>query len=264
MNTSTARQECANLSLYTTSRTTDTAQMLSFAGCQNSTVLTSLHCSIRSRVEVNCVDVYGSGLVGAPRNCSRFACRYGFHEDVLDSVYVPILLCCCTRIQYFALAIILSDSGERVHRDKIPPQRMHAACRIVTRESCCAKRFGEFNDNCESYCSLEQLVGSLSAADEGKAAAAGTYHPKTEGHFIRRHVYKPPGLLYCGGYTWTRISRQPIIAITWHFSQQTLLELLTVSGAHASCFGEPYRDVLYQNLDENNNNTRKQIQTAVQ
>ena len=55
MNTSTARQECATLSLYTTSRTTDTAPMLSFAGCQNSTALTSLHCSSRSRVEVNFV-----------------------------------------------------------------------------------------------------------------------------------------------------------------------------------------------------------------
>ena len=78
--------------------------------------------------------------------------------------------------------------------------------------ACCAKRFAEFNCNCESYCSLEQLV----ASDEGKSAA-GTYHPKTEGYYIRRHLYKPPGLLYCGGCTWTRISRQPIIAITWHF-----------------------------------------------
>ena len=177
---------------------------------------------------------------------------YGFHEDVLDSVYVPILLYCCTRIQYFALAMILSDSGERVRRDKIPPQRMHAPCRIVTRESCCAKRFAELNVNCESYCSLEQLATSLSAVDEGKPAA-GTYHLKTEGYYIRRHLYKPPGLLYCGGCTWTRISKQPIIAITWHFSQQTLLEPLTVSGARASCFGERYRDALYQNLDESNN-----------
>ena len=59
MNTSTARQECATLSLYTTSKTTDTAPMLSFAGCQNSTALTSLHYSIGSRVEVNFVDVCG-------------------------------------------------------------------------------------------------------------------------------------------------------------------------------------------------------------
>ena len=59
MNTSIAWQECATLSLYTTSRITDTAPMLSFAGCQNSTALTSLHCSIRLRVEVNFVGVCG-------------------------------------------------------------------------------------------------------------------------------------------------------------------------------------------------------------
>ena len=174
--------------------------MLSFAGCQNSTDLTSLHCSIRSRVEVNFVMCAVSMLVVAPRNCSRFVCRYGSHGDVLDSVHVPILLYCCTRTQYFALAIILSDSGERMHRDKIPPQRIHAARRIVTRGLCCAKRFAEFNGNCESYCSLEQLVASLSAVDEGKSAA-GTYHLKAEGYYIRRHLYKPPGLLYCGGCT---------------------------------------------------------------
>ena len=91
---------------------------------------------------------------------------------------------------------------------------------------------------------------SLSAADEGKSAA-GTYHPKTEG-YTRIHLYKPPGLLYCGGCTWTRISRQRIIAINWHFSQQTLLEPFTVTGARASCFGERYRYVLSQNLVENN------------
>ena len=151
INTSTARQECAIiLSLYITSRTTDTAPMLSFAGCQNSTALTSLHCSIRLRVEVNFVDVCG------------FDTRRGFLE--LQQVRLPVrfsrrrlrfslrthTLYYCTRILYVALAIILSDSGERMHRDKIPPQRMHAACRIVTRGSCCTKRFAEFNGNCES------------------------------------------------------------------------------------------------------------------
>ena len=79
------------------------------------------------------------------------------------------------------------------------------------------------------------------------------YHPKTEGYYTRRHLYKPPGLLYCGECTWTRISRRSIIAITWHFSQQTLLEPLTVTGARVSCFGERYRDDLYQNSVENNN-----------
>ena len=100
-------------------------------------------------------------------------------------------MCCCTRIQYVALAIILSNSGERMHRHRIPPQRMHAARRIVTRGSCCTKRFAEFNGNCESFCSLEQLVASLCAADEGKSAS-GTYHPKTEGGYIR-YLYRPVG-----------------------------------------------------------------------
>ena len=60
LNTSTARQEGATLSLYTTSRTiTATAPMLSFAGCQNSTALISLHCSITPRVEVNFLDGCG-------------------------------------------------------------------------------------------------------------------------------------------------------------------------------------------------------------
>ena len=155
MNKSTARQECATLSLYTTSRNTDTTPMLPFAGWQNSTALTSLHCSIRSRVEVKFVDLRGFDARRGSPELQQVVCRYSFHEDVLDSVYVPILLYCCTRIQHVALAIILSDSGERMHRDKIPPQRMHAACRIVTRGSCCTKRFAEFNGNCEIYYSLE-------------------------------------------------------------------------------------------------------------
>ena len=67
-----------------------------------------------------------------------------------------------------------------------------------------------------------------------------------------RYLYRPPGLLHWGGCTWTRISRQPITAITGNVSQQTLLEPLTVTGASSSCFGERYRDVLSQNLDENN------------
>ena len=99
---------------------------------------------------------------------------------------------CCTRIQYVALAIILSNSGERMHRHRIPPQRMHAACRIVTRGSCCTKCFAEFNGNCESFCSLEQLVASLCAADEGKSAS-GTYHPKTEGGYKDTRKDHPVG-----------------------------------------------------------------------
>ena len=104
----------------------------------------------------------------------------------------------------------------------------------------------------ESFCSLEQLVASLCAADEEKSAS-GTYHPKTEG-YTGRYLYRPLGLLHCGECTWTRIRRQRIVAITWHFSQGTLLKPLTVIGASASCFGERYWDVLLsQNFDENNN-----------
>ena len=141
-----------------------------------------------------------------------------------------------------------------MHRDKILLQRMDAACRNVTRGSCCTKRFADFNGNCEGYRSLEQLVASLYAAHEGKSAS-GTYHPKTEG-YTRRYLYRPPGLLYCGECTWTTIRRQPIIAITWHFCQQTLLEPLIVTGAIASCFGERYRDILSHDLDENNSSTQ--------
>ena len=116
----------------------------------------------------------------------------------------------------------------------------------------CISLFAEFNGNCESSCSLEQLVASLCAAREEKSVS-GTHHLKTEGYYTRRYwtMYRRPGLLYCGGCTWTRKNRQPTIEITWHFSQQTLLEPLTVTGASASCFGERYW-VVSQNLDENN------------
>ena len=112
-----------------------------------------------------------------------------------------------------------------MHRDKIPPEQMHAACSIVTRGSFCTKRFAEFYGNCENYCSLEQLVALLCAAHKGKSAS-DTYHPKTE-DYTRRYLYIQLDLLLCGGCTWTRIFRQPIIAITGTFSQQTLLEPLT-------------------------------------
>ena len=72
----------------------------------------------------------------------------------------------------------LSNSGERMIGKKILAHRMHAAYRIVTRESGCTKSFTEFNGNCESYCSLEQLVASLCTAHEGNKAT-GTYYSKT-------------------------------------------------------------------------------------
>ena len=131
--------------------------MLSFAGCKNPTALTSLHCcSIRSRVEVNFVDVCGFDArrgspelqqVRLPVRLSRRRLRFNLRTHTSVLLYSDTVLC--------PLEITLSYSGERMHRDKIPPQQMHAACCIVTRGSCCAKRLAEFNGNCESYCSLE-------------------------------------------------------------------------------------------------------------
>ena len=102
MHTSTARQEYATLSLYTTSRTTDTTPMLSFACCQNSTALTSLHCSIRSRVEVNFVDVCGFNArrgsselqqVRLPVRFSRRRLRFSLRAHASVLLYSDTVLC---------------------------------------------------------------------------------------------------------------------------------------------------------------------------
>ena len=102
MNTSTVRQERATPSLYTTCRTTGTAPMLSFAGCQNSTALTSLHCSIRCRAEVNFVDVCGfdarlgsPGLqqVRLPVQFSRRRLRFSLRTHTSVLLYSDTVLC---------------------------------------------------------------------------------------------------------------------------------------------------------------------------
>ena len=168
-----------------------------------------------------------SMLVGASRNCSRFVCRYGFHKDVLDSDYVPILLYCCTRIQYFALARFYQTRAKGCIETKF----RHNECtqHVVTLHG------GHVVPSAlrSSTASVKAIVvwnsWSRRYPQQMRENLLGTYHPKTESYYIRRHLYKPPGLLYCGGCTWTRISRQRHIAITWHFYQQTLLEPLTVS-----------------------------------
>jgi hypothetical protein len=88
-----------------------------------------------------------------------------------------------------------------MHRDKGPPQQMHAACSTVTRTSFCTKS----STATVKAISLEQLAALLCAAHEGRSAS-GMYHPTAEGH-TRGYLYWPPDLLYCGGCTWTRISR---------------------------------------------------------
>ena len=102
MNPSTARQECATLSLYTTSRTADTAPILSFAGFKNFTALSSLHCSIRSRVEVNVVDVCGFDArrgspklqqVRLPARFSRRRLRFSLRTRTSVLLYSDTVLC---------------------------------------------------------------------------------------------------------------------------------------------------------------------------
>ena len=102
INTSTARQECTTLGLYTTFRTADTAPMFSFAGCQNSTALTSLHCSVGSRVEANFVDVCGfDGRRGSPElqqvrlpvRFSRRRLRFSIRTHTSILLYSDTVLC---------------------------------------------------------------------------------------------------------------------------------------------------------------------------
>ena len=170
--------------------------MLLFAGCHNSTTLNSLHCSIRSKFEVNLnfADVLLMCAVSILVELPRIA--VGSSAGTFSPLAHTSLQYCWTRIQYVALAIILSDSGERMHRDKIAPQRMHTACRIVTRGSCCTKRFADFNGNCESYCSVEKLVASLYAAHMRENLLPV--------RIIRKQ--RPPGRLFAvlRGCTWTR------------------------------------------------------------
>ena len=76
--------------------------MLSFAGCQNSTALTSLHCSIRSRVEVNFVDVCGfDARRGSPElqqvrlsvRFSRRRLRFSLRTHTPVLLYSDTVLC---------------------------------------------------------------------------------------------------------------------------------------------------------------------------
>ena len=71
--------------------------MLLFAGCQNSTSLNSLHYSIRSRVEVNCVDVcgYDTRRAGLPGIAAGSSARTVFtRTSSIQSMY-PYL---CTAV----------------------------------------------------------------------------------------------------------------------------------------------------------------------
>ena len=158
-----------------------------------------------------------SMLVGAPRNCSRFVCRYDFHERRLTfslRTHTSVLL---YSEQYVTLAIILSHSGERMHRNKIPPQRMHAACRIITwgcsvvssalrSSTATVKAIVVWNSWSRRY--PPQMRENLLPVRISSENLLPVLH-------TRRQLYKPSGLLYCGGCTWTRISRQPVVYVNY-------------------------------------------------
>ena len=143
---------------YTTSRTnTDTAPMLSFAGCKSSTALTSLHCSIRSRVEANFVDVCGFDArrgspelqqVRLPVRFSQRRLRFSLRTHTSVLLYSDTVLCPgdnSYRTRANGCIETKFRHNERtqhvvsLHRGHVVP----SAWRSSTAT------------NCESYCSLE-------------------------------------------------------------------------------------------------------------
>ena len=83
------------LYVYTTHRTTDRHRTdvapilkLWLIGCQNSTALNSLHCSIRSKVLVNFADVCGFKTSRAPRKitCSSTSTVFTIQTSYIQSV----------------------------------------------------------------------------------------------------------------------------------------------------------------------------------
>ena len=64
---------------------------------------------------------------GSSVSSTIFTTQTGLRFSLHHTVSVRIHLYCCTWMRYVALAIILSDSGERMHRDKVPTQWMQAA-----------------------------------------------------------------------------------------------------------------------------------------
>ena len=150
----------------------------------------------------------------APRNnCSRFVCRYGFHEDVVDSLYVPILLYRCTRVTVRCPG----DNSIRLRRTDAWRQNS-----TTTNARSMFLSLHGVHVVPSAWRSLTATVKSLVVWNSWSRCYAPhmrknllPVRPKAEG-YTRRYliVYRPPDLLYCGGCTGTRINRQPIVAIT--------------------------------------------------
>ena len=131
--TSTARQECATtrFSLRAELQTDAAPMLLSFAGCQNSTALNSLHCSIRSKVEVKFAE------------CVRF--RYSSGSPALQQV--RLLVRFSLRRLRFSLrthtsVLLYSDTAVRCLGDNsIRLGRMDASRQNSTTTNACSMSY---------------------------------------------------------------------------------------------------------------------------
>ena len=153
-------------------------------------------------------------LVGAPRNCSRFVCRYGFHVDVLD----PLLRTHTSVLLYSDTVCCPGDNSIRLWR-------MDASRQNSTTTNARSMSYRYTGGNVVSS-ALRSLTATVKAIVVWNSWSR-RYPPQMRENLLpvripsedrrllhtRRHLYKLPGLLYCGGCTWTRISRQPIIAL---------------------------------------------------
>ena len=212
-----------------------------------------LYCSIRSRAVVNFVDVCGFNTCrGSPelpqvRLLVRFSRRrLRFSLRTHTSVLLYSNTICCPGDNCISLG---RTDASRQNSTATNARSMSYGYTGL----CCTKRLAEFNAR---HVKAFVVLNSWSRR----------YSPQMWENLLPVRIIRRQEALHqkilvqttrfavlWGGCTWTRVSRQHIIAITWHVSQLTLLEPLTVTGASAFCFGERYRDVLSQSLDENNN-----------
>ena len=170
--------------------------------------------------------------------------RRRLRSSLHHTTSVHILLYCCTRIQYVSLATILFRLGRT--DASIQNSNTTDACSMPFRDTG-VMNFTGLGGNCESYCSLEQLAAPLCAAHKRIAIDIFLRISEDKRHHYQKMLYISPGLLYCDECICIRISRQSSNYLVT-FLEQTLLELLSVAGPSAFCFGEQYRHLLYTKI----------------
>ena len=150
--------------------------------------------------------------------------RFSLHRRLRFSLYhtasVRILMNCCNRIQYVALTIALSDSGERINRDKNYGCTQYDVVPRASRSSTpTVKATVVWNSWSRRYAPhLRENVLPVRIIRRQKASPEDTC-ADLQVCCVVRGAHQIPGIT---------------------FSQETLLEQLTVTGASVSCFGERY------------------------